>query len=208
MSGGREPDTLPDRSPPLRPGRGRRPAELVRDGILSAAAKLLLAEGMAGFTVEKVAESAGTSRTTIHKWWPSRGALALDGYFAMVDERMKFRDTGDIAVDLDAHLRKFARHLRDSSAARVIVELIGQAQSDPHLFGELQSRYFLPRIAIVTAVLETARQRGQIKADVDVGAVVDQLWGACYFRILTTRDALTDRYVSDLVANLVRGILA
>lgn len=205
MSGGDRSDAVPTAP---RPGRGRRPAELVRNDILSAAGELLLAEGLAGFTAEKVAEFAGTSRTTIHKWWPSRGALALDSYFTLVDERMKFRDSGDITVDLALHLRKFARHLRDTAAGRVIAELVGQAQTDPHLFDELQKRYFQPRMAIVTVELENAIQRGQIRSTVNVSTVIDQLWGACYFHILTGRKKLTDRYVTDLVENILHGITA
>src|SRR6478735_8739176 len=64
-----------------RRGRGRRPADEVRKEILDAAAELLFAEGMGGFTIEKVANLSGASKMTIYKWWPSKGALALDGYF-------------------------------------------------------------------------------------------------------------------------------
>ena len=39
---------------------------------------------MGSFTIERVAELAGASKMTIYKWWPSKGALALDGYFTTV----------------------------------------------------------------------------------------------------------------------------
>ena len=56
-----------------RRGRGRRPATEVHTEILEAAADLLFAEGMAAFTIEKVAQRSGASKMTIYKWWPSRG---------------------------------------------------------------------------------------------------------------------------------------
>ena len=79
-----------------RRGRGRRPATEVRGEILEAAAELLFAEGMGGFTIEKVANLSGASKMTIYKWWPSKGALALDGYFKRVEPVLAFPDTGDM----------------------------------------------------------------------------------------------------------------
>ena len=77
-----------------RRGRGRRPAAEVRKEILEAAAELLFDDGMAGFTIEKVANVSGASKMTIYKWWPSKGALALDGYFHRVDPELVFPAMG------------------------------------------------------------------------------------------------------------------
>ena len=76
-----------------RRGRGRRPAAEVRKEILDAAAELLFAEGMGAFTIEKVANLSGASKMTIYKWWPSKGALALDGYFHRVDTPARVSQT-------------------------------------------------------------------------------------------------------------------
>ena len=84
--------TETDQPQPIRRGRGRRPAAEVREQVLAAAGELLLTEGMAGFTIEKVAARAGASRMTIYKWWPSRGALALDGYATKVRTVLEFPD--------------------------------------------------------------------------------------------------------------------
>ena len=92
-----------------RRGRGRRPAAEVRKEILEAAAELLFDDGMAGFTIEKVANVSGASKMTIYKWWPSKGALALDGYFHRVDPELVFPDTGDIEADLRTQLHSFLR---------------------------------------------------------------------------------------------------
>ncbi|GAA4568370.1 hypothetical protein GCM10023176_22630 [Micromonospora coerulea] len=44
-------------------------------------------------------------------WWPSRGALALDGYFTVLGPALAFPDTGDIVVDLTDQLTAFHRLL-------------------------------------------------------------------------------------------------
>ena len=191
---------------PPRRGRGRRPAAEVRSEVLEAAAELLFAEGMAAFTIEKVANRSGASKMTIYKWWPSKGALALDGYFHKVEPQLAFPDTGDIEADLRAQLHAFLRVIRDSAAGRVIAELIGQAQSDPELKAAYLQRYSSPRRALAVAALERAKQRGQLRADLDAETVVDQLWGACYHRLLLPDQPLTHEYVDALVDNLFRGI--
>jgi AcrR family transcriptional regulator len=189
-----------------RRGRGRRPAAQVREEILEAAADLLFAEGMRGFTIEKVAHLSGASKMTIYKWWPSKGALALDGYFHRVDPQLIFPDTGDIEADLRTQLHTFLGVIRDSPASRVIGELIGQAQSDPELKAAYLQRYSGPRRVKAVAAMETAKERSQLRSDLDCETVVDQLWGACYHRLLLPDQPLTDEFVDTLVDNLFRGI--
>lgn len=191
---------------PPRRGRGRRPAAEVRSEVLDAAAELLFAEGMAAFTIEKVANRSGASKMTIYKWWPSKGALALDGYLHKVEPQLAFPDTGDIEEDLRAQLHAFLRVIRDSAAGRVIAELIGQAQSDPELKAAYLQRYSSPRRALAVAALERAKQRGRLRAGLDAESVVDQLWGACYHRLLLPDQPLTHEFVDALVDNLFRGI--
>ncbi|HEY6575080.1 MAG TPA: TetR/AcrR family transcriptional regulator [Mycobacterium sp.] len=191
---------------PPRRGRGRRPADEVRAEILAAAGDLLIAGGMGAFTIDKVAAHSGASKMTIYKWWPSKGALALDGYFHRVEDQLEFPDTGDIEVDLRAQLYAFLAVLRQSPAGPVIAELIGQAQSDPDLKAAYLQSYSAPRRALAVSALETAKARGQLRADLDPETVVDQLWGACYHRLLLPDQPLTEQFVDALVDNLFRGI--
>jgi AcrR family transcriptional regulator len=198
--------STPDAARPARHGRGRRPAGEVRHDILSAAGTLLLAEGMAAFTIERVAATAGVSKMTIYKWWPSKGTLALDGYFAAVEQTLAFPDTGDIEADLLTQLRAFVHLIVDSRAGRVIAELIGQSQTDPDLAAAYREHYSAPRRQLAVEVMQRAQRRGQLRADVDPRILVDQLWGACYHRLLIPDEPITDEFVAGLVANLMRGL--
>ena len=187
-------------------GRGRRPAAEVREQILQAAGELLLDEGMAAFTIEKVAARAGASRMTIYKWWPSRGALALEGYFAVSEHTLEFPDTGDIRADLTAQVRALAHLLSDTSAGRVISELIGAAQTDPELAAAYRTRYAEPRRQLAVEAINRGIERGQLRDDIDPEVVDNQLWGACYHRLLTYHEPLTDDFADTLVNNLMTGL--
>ena len=191
---------------PARRGRGRRPSDDVRRDILSAAGTLLLGEGMASFTIERVAATAGVSKMSIYKWWPSKGALALDGYFTAVANTLAFPDTGDIEADLLTQLRAFVHLTVDTPAGRVVAELVGQAQTDPDLAAAFREHYSGPRRRLAVEVMERAQRRGQLRADVDPRIVVDQLWGACYHRLLIPDEPVTEEFVTGLVSNLMRGL--
>jgi AcrR family transcriptional regulator len=186
--------------------RGRRPAALVRGQVLAAAGELLLAEGMGGFTVEKVAAKAGSSRMTIYKWWPSRGSLALDGYATVVSHSLEFPDTGDVEADILAQLLAFVRLVRDSRAGRVIGELIGAAQTDTELGMSFRERYSRPRRELAERTLRRGVERGELRSDFDPQVVVDQLWGAVYHRLLVPDEPLTDEFARALVANILPGL--
>ena len=111
-----------------RRGRGRRPAAEVRADVLAAAGELLLAEGMAGFTFDRVSAMSGASKVTLYRWWPSKGALALESYFHAVEQHLEFPDTGDIEADLRTQVRAFVALLA-GPVGPVVGELIGHWRS-------------------------------------------------------------------------------
>jgi AcrR family transcriptional regulator len=189
-----------------RRGRGRRPHAQVRADILEAAGRLLLTEGMGAFTIERVAAMAGASKTTIYKWWPSKGALALEGYATTIGSTLTVPDTGDIERDLTTQLLTYVHLLRDTRAGRVLAELIGAAQTDAQLAAVLHRAYSGPRRAVGLAALRAAQQRGQIRPDADPDVLIDQLWGACLYRQMMPDQPLTDDFARALVRNVLHGV--
>ncbi|MFF5564749.1 TetR-like C-terminal domain-containing protein [Streptomyces sp. NPDC012623] len=189
---------------PLKPGRGRRRAEDVRRATLAAAGELLLAEGVRALTFSKVAARAGVSKMTLYKWWPSPGALAFDAYFNAFQASLAFPDTGDIRRDLTTQLHVFVDLLNRNGS--VIAGIIGAAQGDPDLAKALSTHYVTQRRALAVERLTRARQAGQIRAGVDLEAIVDQLWGAVYHRLLLPARPLTTEFVDQLLANLFEGV--
>ncbi|MEV0890828.1 MULTISPECIES: TetR-like C-terminal domain-containing protein [unclassified Promicromonospora] len=187
-------------------GRGRRPADEVRADVLRAVGEVLLADGIADLTFERVARLSGVSKTTLYKWWPSRGALALDGYFHAVEHTLAFPDTGDIRTDLRDQLRAFVHLMTTTPAGRLLTELIGQSQTDQDLAVAYRTLYSSERRRLAGDRLRAAQELGQIRDDVDVQVVVDQLWGAVYHRLLVPDEPVTEAFADALVGNLLGGI--
>lgn len=194
-------------TPSPRRGRGRRPADEVRADVLGTVGELLLTEGLADFTIERVSRESGVSKTTIYRWWPSRGALALDGYFHAVEPTLAFPDTDDIRADLTAQLHAFGHLVGETPAGRLLAELIGAAQTDVDLAVAYRALYSKERRHLAVARMERAQAAGQLRTDVDPQVVVDQLWGAVYHRLLVPDEPITTEFVDALLDNLLDGIL-
>lgn len=187
-------------------GRGRRPAAEVRTDVLQVVGAHLLSEGIAGLTFDGVARRSGVSKTTLYKWWPSRGALALDGYFHAVEATLAFPDTGDVRADLRVQLHAFGRLMTSTPAGRALLQLIGEAQSDPDLSRSFRELYSSHRRRLAGERLERAQEAGQIAAGIDVQVLVDQLWGAAYHRLLIPDEPVTEPFLTALVDNLLDGV--
>ena len=126
-----------------KPGRPR--SEETRRAILVAAGRLLFRKGVSSFTIEEVARLSGASKVTIYKWWPSRGALALDGFFSIVSPTIDVALTGDLAADLATQAESIVALFRDTRTGPVLAGLIAEAQSDPDLAEALRTRWLDPR---------------------------------------------------------------
>lgn len=199
-----DPQAQPN-TPPRR-GRGRRPADEVRADVLQVVGELLLNEGLAELTTERVARLSGVSKTTIYKWWSTPGVLALDGYSHAVEEALHFSDTGDLRADLTSQMIAFSRVMTGTAGGRILTQLIGEAQTDGDLAVAYQRLYSVERRRLAVERLEAARAAHQIREDVDLQVVVDQLWGAVYHRLLIPDQPVTDGFIDALIDNLLRGI--
>lgn len=181
----------------------------VRADVLEAAAEVLMAEEVAGFTVEKVVAASGVSPATVYKHWPSRGALALDGFRHAVGDQVALDDTGDLRADLVRFITAFIRLATRRPAGPVFAQLIGAAQTDTELAAQFEHHYFGPRRRQAFTLLEKAKERGQILQEADPGLLVDLIWGACYIRLLLPHltDQLTEDFAPAVVDQALAGLL-
>jgi AcrR family transcriptional regulator len=188
---------------PARPGRPR--SERARLAILAAGADLLLEGGLAAATIEGIAARAGVSKVTIYKWWPSRGAVAVDSFFHRYRQTISFEETGDLARDLTVQILAVINDFR-GRAGEVMAELIGQAQSDPDLAATLRTRWLDPRRQASTALVQRSVDRGEIAPDVDIQVFLDQLYAPLYFRLTMRHQPLDDSLAQTLVHTVLDGV--
>jgi AcrR family transcriptional regulator len=190
---------------PVTPRPGRPRSEKTRIAILEAAADLMLESGFAATTIESIAARAGVSKVTIYKWWPSRGALAIDAYFHRYQETIAISETGDVVADLTGQILLMVKAFR-GRAGEVMAELLGHAQSDPALAEMWRERWLQPRRDATTVVLRRGIEHGQIRPDVSLAVLMDELYGPVYYRLLVGHEPLSDAFARESVANTLRGV--
>jgi AcrR family transcriptional regulator len=190
---------------PTRPGRPR--SERARLAVLEAGADLLLEGGLAAATMEGIAARAGVSKVTIYKWWPTRGAVAVDSYFHRYRQTIDFEDTGDLARDLRGQIVALVEAFR-GRAGEVMAEIIGQAQSDPDVAETLRTKWLDPRRQASTALVQRSIDRGEIRGDVDIQVLLDQIYAPIYFRLTMRHQPLEDSLAETLVRTVLDGVRA
>jgi AcrR family transcriptional regulator len=167
--------------PAKSPGRPR--CQETRAAILRAAYDLLESGGLPAFTIEAVAERSGAAKTTIYRWWPNRGALAMESFLMAAEAQSPFPETESPRADLRAHLHLFARLLR-GRAGRLLAGIVAEAQSDPATREGFIKSYIAPRRQAARRLLERGARLGEFRRDLDVEGICDALYGFFYMRLL------------------------
>src|ERR1035437_10873415 len=73
------------------PGRPR--SEESRQSILRSTLKLLKQDGgFAELSIEAVAADANVGKTTVYRWWPTKGALVADAFSTTAADEHRFPD--------------------------------------------------------------------------------------------------------------------
>lgn len=193
--------------PPMVAGRGGRPRDAEADqAILDATTQLLIEGGFGRLSVRAVAARAGVGKATIYRRWPSKTEL-LRATLAGIDARetAEAADTGDLRGDLRALLRAMAVHFVDSEAAHLMPQLAAEAQFDAELRALLHS-YAATRRDLAHRILERARDRGELRDDLDAEVVVDLITAPVFIRKLITGGAINAQVTDAAVDVVVRGI--
>jgi AcrR family transcriptional regulator len=200
-----EEDAVTTMTETRRPGRPR--CDDTRQAILRAAFELLEDSGMAHFTIEGVAARSGAAKTTIYRWWPSKGALAMEAYHSEVAAMVSFSDSESAVADLRKLLHLMALAFT-SKTGRILGGLIAVAQTDPDTLAAYREGVLEPRRAVVRRILQRGIARGELRPDLDPDATLDALYGPFLARLLLKHAPIDDAYVDRLADTVLRGIAA
>jgi AcrR family transcriptional regulator len=177
----------------------RRRNETARNAILRAARELLDRRGFRRLTIEGIAERAGVGKATIYRWWPGKAAVVMDAVLEAASPRIPFSDTGSTRADVRRQIASVIELYTHTKTGRGIRALIAESQHDPSLAESLRERFIASRRAEAGAVLERGIERGELRADLDVGVAIDALYGAVYYRLLVSHAPLDSAYADRLI---------
>jgi AcrR family transcriptional regulator len=159
-----EPAAVPEGA--VRPGRKR---DHTRDPeILTAAIDVLAEVGYERMTVDMVAARAKAGKATLYRRWPSKADLVLDAVSCMGAARSRpLPDTGSLRGDLVALLSP--RTVLDADhKLKVMLGLASVMAHSPELAESIREAFLEPRARVTRALLERAKERGEISPACDV----------------------------------------
>jgi AcrR family transcriptional regulator len=198
---------IPTLSAPRPPGR---PRSSHADAAIVNAVLSLLAEGttVEALTMEAVAARAGVGKATIYKWWPSRGAVALDGFLDKVAGTLAIPEGMTSAEALRWQLDALVTLFRDTTAGPLMRALVAAAQSDPDIARSLRDRWLAPRRAVSLEILRAGVARGELRSGLDCESVLDSLFAPVYQRLFFGHADLSADLAATLVTQITTGIAA
>lgn len=180
--------------------------EQVRDKVLAAAGQLMLEGGLAAATMEAIAARAGVSKRTLYKYWPSRGAVALEGFMRSADPWSSLPGNATAAESLEALVAAAARLFGETPAGPLMRSLVADAQSQDEVATALREQWLQPRRAAAGDLIQKAVDDGEFRADLNVEVVLDLLFGPVYYRLLLGHETLDTAFAVASVRQLVAGL--
>jgi AcrR family transcriptional regulator len=178
----------------------------VDEAILDAARAELAERGYARMSIDAVAARAGVSKPTVYLRHSTKADLATAA-IASMRAASRPAPTGDVRADLIAHLRLLRAGLERPFGMATLGTVLAEEHETPELLALFRERLVAPRRRELHAVLASALERGELRADANLDIAVSALVGAFFARYLAG-ESLGGRFVTSLVDAILDGLRA
>ena len=181
-----------DRRPPI--GRPRNPD--VDEAVLKATLRRLVEDGYTGMSLAKIAADAGTTRPTMYLRWPTKQALVVAAIrFAFLQEIYPVPEDSDELPPKQRLLRLLNRLQPNGERdnRQLGATLLAESNRIPELLELFEDEVILPRMQAITTLLDTMKQRGEIRADVNTEHVATMIYGVRFVDVLRRTPSPIDR---------------
>jgi len=149
-------------------GSGGRPPDLEnRRAVLQATRELLAEGGYNAMTIDGVAKRADLYRLLIYRTWETKQALVVDALFGDIPG-FETEDTGALATDLRAFVAAHAAIITRPAHLQGLPGLTVELRADRALYKSVWSTYVIPVERDLKRIIDRARARGELQADVQV----------------------------------------
>ncbi|HEV8190130.1 MAG TPA: TetR/AcrR family transcriptional regulator [Ktedonobacterales bacterium] len=188
--------------------------------ILVAAARLFQERGFEGTSTDAIAASAGVSKETLYRHYPSKEQLLVAVLRAIAVEGVFTDSLPQLPSDATREtLERILRSLADTILDRLLTReyaalarlVIAESGRHPQLVGLFQGRVIEVGAESLRNLLEAAQQRGLIRGDVDLAAArqlfIGPLLAWALARALLAGNEEPKRPTAEEVLQLVRLFL-
>jgi AcrR family transcriptional regulator len=148
--------------------------------------------GVERFSVEALAERHHLDTAMIYRYWGDRQRLIVDAALADVEGLSVVTDTGSLRGDLLALARCIADRL-NSDVGRTLVRALAMDRRGYH-DEDTRMKFWAARFAVVRTVVDSARERGEVREGVSALAGLQIVMAPLYIRVLYTDAPVDDDY--------------
>lgn len=173
----------------VRPG-GR--TARIAESVFAAAVAELAERNYADISVETIAARAGVHKTTVYRRWGSKPELIRQALAGAAGTHIQVPDTGGVDADVRMLARAVQAVLSSVQGAAVTTALIVGGLSSPEIAG-LMRQFWAGRLEAISVIVERAVRRGQLPAGTDPATFMHAMSAPLYFRLLVTREPVTER---------------
>ena len=186
---------------------GRPRSAQSHQAIIKAALELLAEEGFEAMSIEAIAARAGVGKTTIYRRWDSKADLVIDAIGGLQAE-IPVINAGNLRNDLLAMFDSAVQQESPSFFENMVFNMIGVLKTNPEIFQAFYSRIIVPRLTQFTSLIEQAKARGELRADIDPLIMVDLLAGPLFFRMLFTSliSTLPEDWPEQIINAVLNGV--
>lgn len=168
-------------------------AERTRLLMIEAVTSIIVEEGAANVTHQRVAERAGVGRATVYRHWSTSDDILLS-VFELVQFPTRVTEDGPVEERLTDLLRWLASQFARPQVRAFILTISERSGRDPAIGHVMQERMAEFRRAVM-GILDGS----DIAFDESDESVMARLVGPVWFRVLVQRQEADDAFVQDVV---------
>lgn len=185
---------------------GRPRSEKSQEAILHATHDLLNEHGGAGLTIEGIASRAKVGKPTIYRWWPTLADVVLEALLQQADTDIAVSSFESLQETLRQFLRQSMKAITDGGGVHLRF-LMGQAQMDEAFRGRFRDNFVAKRRDALHSILFQAVECGQIGPETNLELVMDIVFGAMWYRLLTGHAPMDESFADELTEVAVGLVL-
>jgi AcrR family transcriptional regulator len=163
------------------PGRPR--SVKSHQAMLRATLELLAEVGFDALSIEAIAARAGVGKSTIYRRYTCKEDLIADA-IENIREDVAIPDTGNLWGDIDALIQSAAQITLNPLGRQTVATIVSSASSHPEFAQIYWKKYLQPRRQAFSVVLERAKARNEIPADLDPGLIFDIMSGIMLYSLI------------------------
>lgn len=163
--------------------QGRPRSAESHQAMLQATLELLAEVGFEAMSVEGIAARAGVGKTTIYRRYSGKEELVAAA-IEQVRAEVVIPNTGKLWNDMDALIEQSAQITLSPIGRQAVAMIVSSAAGNAQFAKIYWAKYLEPRRAAFAIVIERAKDRKEIQADLDPGLVFDAMSGIMLYALI------------------------